>query len=279
MKKFEKIKDKNMTQAARPNEKSVFVKRKWTFTIVFVCVFAVFIISANVTDYSVIGGFQSIPKAFTWITTNLIPDEKAWTRLPIIMSFLMETALVSVAVTVCAGICAFFFSLLGTRTTKANIIVARAVRIIAAFFRNVPDVVWAILLLFSFGQNVLTGFFALFFYTFGTLTRAFIETIDEVSADCVEALRATGASSLQIVFQGIIPSTMTIIISWVLYMIETNIRSSTLIGVLTATGIGYLFDLYYKRMDYGSASLVVILIVALVIIIETISNQIRKVII
>ena len=61
-------------------------------------------------------------------------------------------------------------------------------------------------------------------------------------------------------------------------MIETNIRSSTLIGMLTATGIGYLFDLYYKRMDYGSASLVVIAIVILVIAIEIISNRIRKVI-
>jgi phosphonate transport system permease protein len=68
------------------------------------------------------------------------------------------------------------------------------------------------------------------------------------------------------------------IVSWVLYMIETNIRSSTLIGMLTATGIGYLFDLYYKRMDYGSASLVVIAIVILVIAIEIISNRIRKVI-
>ena len=61
-------------------------------------------------------------------------------------------------------------------------------------------------------------------------------------------------------------------------MIETNIRNSTLIGVLTATGIGAMFDLYYKRMDYGSASMVVISIVILVIAIEIISNQIRKVI-
>ena len=110
------------------------------------------------------------------------------------------------------------------------------------------------------------------------LTRTFIETIDEVSSSCVEALRATGATSLHIVFQGIIPSTASLIVSWVLYMIETNIRASTLIGILTGTGIGYLFDIYFKRMDYGSASLVVILIVVLVIGIELISNQIRKVI-
>jgi phosphonate transport system permease protein len=108
------------------------------------------------------------------------------------------------------------------------------------------------------------------------LTRTFIETIDEVSASCVEALHATGATHLQTVFQGIVPSSLPDIVSWVLYMIETNIRSSTLIGILTATGIGYLFDLYYKRLDYSSASLVVLSIVVLVIIIEIISNKIRK---
>jgi len=271
--------DKSTEKMPKPkNQTSVFIKRKRTFTIAFLAVIALFAFSSWVTEYDVITGVGSIPAAFMWIFRNLIPDERAFSRLPIILQFLTETALVSVVVTVCAAICSFFFSLLGTSTTKTHPVIARSVRIIASFFRNVPDVVWAILLLFSFGQNILTGFFALFFYTFGTLTRAFIETIDEVCASCVEALRATGASSLQIVFQGIIPSTLSVIISWVLYMIETNIRASTLIGILTATGIGFLFDIYYKRMDYASAGLVVISIVVLVIAIEFTSNQIRKVI-
>jgi phosphonate transport system permease protein len=270
---------KSLEKAPKPsNQASVFIKRKWTFTLTFLGVIALFVIASVVTNYSVIGGFGSIPKAVVWMTTNFIPDEKAWSRLPDILAKLIETALLSVAVTVCAAICAFFFSLLGTRTTKINPWIGRMVRIIASFFRNVPDVVWAMLLLFSFGQNILTGFFALFFATFGLLTRTFIETIDEVSASCVEALHATGATFLQTVFQGIIPSSLPVIVSWVLHMIETNIRASTLIGILTATGIGNLFDLYYKRMDYGSASLVVISIVVLVIAIELTSNQIRKVI-
>ena len=258
------------------HQASIFIKRKRTFTLVFLGIAAIFILSSVVTDYDVIGGFEAIPKAIVWIVKNLVPDGKSWTRLPRILSRLLETTLLSVAVTVCAGICAFSFGLLGTNITKINIVIKKAVRMMAAFFRNVPDVVWAILLLFSFGQNILTGFFALFFATFGLLTRTFIETIDEVSADCVEALSTTGATYAQTVFQGIIPSSMPILISWVLYMIETNIRSSTLIGMLTATGIGYMFDLYYKRLDYGSASLVVISIVVVVIAIETISNQIRK---
>ncbi|NLL63302.1 MAG: phosphonate ABC transporter, permease protein PhnE [Ruminococcaceae bacterium] len=260
------------------NQTSIFIKRKRTFTVTFLGIAIIFIVSVILTEFDVIEGFTSIPKAIKWIVQNFIPDEKAWTRFLDIVSKLMETMLVSVAITVCAAICAFFFSLFGTKTTKTHPIIARTVRIVAAFFRNVPDVVWAMLLLFSFGQNILTGFFALFFVTFGMLTRAFIETIDEVSSSCVEALYATGATPLQIVFNGVIPSSLPEIVSWVLYMVETNIRSSTLIGILTATGIGYLFDLYYKRMDYSSASLVVMSIVILVIVIEALSNKIRKVI-
>lgn len=257
---------------------NVFLKRKLTYTIVLAVVLGIYIVSSLVTEFHLTEGAASFPRAFAWIAENLIPDEMAMKRFPKILDKLIETALLSVSVTVIAAIFAFFFSLFGSKATGFRGIINRIVRIVAAFFRNVPDVVWAMLLMFSFGQNILTGFFALFFTTFGLLTRAFIETIDEVSASCIEALHASGANFIQTVFQGIIPSTITGIVTWVLYMIETNIRSSTLIGILTATGIGYLFDMYYKRLDFSSASLVVVLIIAMVIVIETISNQIRKVI-
>lgn len=162
--------------------------------------------------------------------------------------------------------------------TKINTIFSTISRLTASVSRNVPDAVWAMIFLLSFGQNILTGYFALFFVSFGILTRAFIETIDESSSDAIEALEASGASYSQIVFQAVIPSSMSQMISWILYMIETNIRSSTLIGILTGTGIGFIFDFYYKNMNYGVASLVVITIVIAVFFIELISNNVRRVI-
>lgn len=268
-----------MSNGAVQKNISVFTKRKRTFSVTVCCILALYIFSSAITHYNSLDGLVAIPKAFAWIAVNFVPNAEAVSKLPNILNKLLETSLLSVAVTVTAAIFAFFTSLLGSRTTQLGRISARIVRVIAAFFRNVPDVVWAMLLMFSFGQNILTGFFALFFTTFGMLTRAFIETIDEVSGDCVEALHASGATYMQTVFQGIVPSSVSEIITWVLFMIETNIRSSTLIGILTGTGIGYLFDLYYKRLDYSSASLVVLSIVALVIVLEIVSGKIRKVII
>ncbi|MCI6887127.1 MAG: ABC transporter permease subunit [Lachnospiraceae bacterium] len=258
--------------------RDMFRERNRSWLLAATVVVGLYIASSVITEFDGIAGITAIPKVIIWIAENLVPDAKAMTRLPKILKQLWETTMLSISVTMAAAVCAFFFALLGANITRVNGIVKRIVRTIAAFFRNVPDVVWAILLMFSFGQNILTGFFALFFTTFGLLTRAFIETIDEVSASCVEALTATGASYMQIIFQGVVPSAVSGLMTWILYMIETNIRSSTLIGMLTATGIGYAFDLYYKRLEYPTASLVVLTIVVLVIAIELLSNKIRKVI-
>lgn len=256
----------------------ILMRRKLIYIAALGAIVLIYMVSAFITEFHIAEGIASFPEAFSWILRSLIPDSQALRRIPKILSKLWETSLLSVAVTVFASVFAFVFSLLGTRTTRVNPVISRIVRIVAAFFRNVPDVVWAMLLLFSFGQNILTGFLALFFTTFGLLTRGFIETIDEVSSSCVEALEAAGASFSQCVFQGIIPSSMTGLVSWILYMIETNIRSSTLIGMLTATGIGYLFDMYYKSLEFPSAGLIVLFMVILVIAIEGISNKIRRVI-
>jgi phosphonate transport system permease protein len=80
------------------------------------------------------------------------------------------------------------------------------------------------------------------------------------------------------VARAVLPSVLPQTTSWMLYMIETNIRDATLVGILTGTGIGFLFDLYYKSLNYPSATLVVIGIIVVVIAIETASNSLRRVI-
>jgi phosphonate transport system permease protein len=256
----------------------IFKRRRAQFTIVALIVIAIFVAAGAITEYDPIKGLTSIPKALLWMVSNFYPNGNSLTRLPNIMLKLRETIFMAITSTTTASILALLVALLGSKTTKVNDFFCGFSRLIASIFRNIPEVVWAMILLFSFGQNALTGYFALFFVTFGVLTRAFIETIDEASYSSVEALKATGASYFQIVFQAVIPSSIPQMISWILYMIETNIRSSTLIGMLTGTGIGNVFTLYYRSLNYNAASLVVLSIVTAVIIIEFMSNTIRRVI-
>ncbi|WP_042161387.1 PhnE/PtxC family ABC transporter permease [Paenibacillus gorillae] len=256
-----------------------FFARKRINTLLFCFLMLVItMVSIIATDYDVIRGFTSIPKAAEWAFGNFYPNEKALSRLPDIVNSLIETLLVSIASTIVAAIFALLFAIAGSHTTGMGGLISWISRSIATLFRNIDVAAWSMILLLSFGQNVLTGYFALFFGSFGFLTRAFTESIDEVSNSSVEALRATGAGYWSIIAHSVIPSSIPQLLSWILFMIETNIRQATLIGILTGTGIGFLFSLYYKSLNYNSASMVVIVIVCAIIVIESVSNYVRKVI-
>lgn len=234
--------------------------------------------SIIITEYDVARGFTSIFRALRWGAANFYPDARSLSKLPAILAKLRETILMSIAATTTAAIFALLLALGGSRSTRRNQFFAVASRGVASFFRNIPLAAWAMVLMLAFSQSPLTGYLALFCGSLGFLTRAFVETIDEVSSYSVEALSATGAGYWQIVFQGVLPCSLPLMISWLLYMIETNIRDATLVGILTGTGIGFAFELYYKSLNYHAASLVIITIVATVMAIEFFSNHVRRVI-
>jgi phosphonate transport system permease protein len=253
-----------------------FARQRLMFAATFAIILGISYGAVIVTEYDVIKGFTSIPKAFSWLAENFIPNEAAMKRLPKILEKLQETILVSISSATVASALALIVALLGSNTTRINQGFSIFARGIATIFRNIDVSAWALILLFSFGQSSFTGYFALFFVTFGFMVRVLIETIDEVSSESVEALRATGASYTAIITQSVIPSCIPQMVSWILFMIETNIRSATLVGILTGTGIGFSFDLYYKSMNYSAASLVILVIVATVLVIEFFSNSVRR---
>ncbi len=239
---------------------------------------AITLLAIVITEYNVVKGFASLPKAVEWGLSNFYPTKESLTKLPVIFDKLIETLLVSIAATTTGAAVALLFAVFGSNTTRVNAFFGSISRGIATIFRNIDVAAWALILLFSFGQSSLTGYFALFFGSFGFLTRAFVETIDEVSGGSVEALQATGASYFSIISQSVIPSSLPQMISWILFMIETNIRSATLIGLLTGSGIGFTFNLYYKSLNYDTASLVVVVIIVAILMIESVSNYVRRVI-
>ncbi len=256
----------------------IFLTKKIRSFSFMVILAGITLVSVVITEFNFTKGLSSVPEAFVWSFSNFYPDANALDRLPDILDKLVQTVLVSIAATTVASIFAMFFALAGSSATQFNSFLSKISRWIATIFRNIDISAWAMILLFSFGQSALTGYFALFFGSFGFLTRAFIETIDEVSSSSVEALRATGAGYFSIIFQSVIPSAIPQLISWILFMIETNIRNATLVGILTGTGIGFAFNLYYKNLDYNTASLVVIVIIVTIFMIEWVSNYVRRVI-
>lgn len=233
-------------------------------------------VSGAFVDFDFLSAATDIPAGIAWMATEFAPTVESLSKLETILPALGSTILASVASSCIAAVFAFVLAVLGSRTAGIGGAMSLVSRAIASVFRNIPVVAWALVLLFSFKQSEFTGFLALFLTSFGYLTRCFLETIDEMSTGPIEALRATGATYLQVVVQAVIPMCVTSMISWVLYMIETNIRDATLVGILTGTGIGFVFDVYYKSFRYDVAGLTILTIVVVVIACETLSNYIRR---
>lgn len=254
-----------------------FFRRRSIFIVFLAVVFvAINALSGVAVDFDFIAAVIDFPSAVVWTVTNFVPSAEALDKMPQILTSLVSTILSAVASSVVGGIFAYILAVLGSRSVGIGGPTSIIVRGIASLFRNIPAVAWSFLLLFSFNQSEFTGFLVLFLGSFGYLTRCFLETIDEISMGVIEALRATGASYLQIVVQAVIPLSITSVVSWLLYMVETNIRDATLVGILTGTGIGFVFNIYYKSFDYDIAAVIILCIVVVVIACEATSNYVRR---
>ncbi len=254
----------------------IFKRRRESKIIFFILTALIYIIASITSGFENGLAFLSIPEGIFWLLKNFIPTQNSVKYLPVILKTAFGTVLLGVTATVISSLFALIMSIIGSQTTGINSATKITVKVIASFFRNMPLVAWSIILLFSFKQSELTGLLALIFVTFGYLTRTFMETIDEVAKDVIEALEATGASYFQIIFQGVIPSVSSQLVSWLLYFIENSVREVTLIGVLTGTGIGFVFNMHYRSFRYDVVGLIILVVVSIVIFIELISNKIRK---
>ncbi|MGP1577333.1 MAG: ABC transporter permease subunit [Treponema sp.] len=255
-----------------------FFLRKRLYTAAFVSAAAVSYVGAGyAVGFSHQHSAAGIPAGIYWLITHFFPTQLTYTALPLILKTLGSTAILAITATVSAAFVALCGALIASRITGGNPILRAFIAIPAAFLRNIPLPAWAILLLLSFRQNEFTGFAALFLVTCGHLTRAFTEIIDEHSEQSFTALESAGANYPAVLIHGVIPAILPLIVSWVLYAIETNIRDSALIGILTGTGIGFLFNLYFKSFRYGEAGLIIGVLMIMVLVIDAFSHTVRRV--
>lgn len=268
--------DKLKREKKMKREEDIFKKRKKEKLMILFWFAVIYTVSSAVSGFGNIFSFLSIPSGIIWLLKNFIPTADSVAYLPKILKTAFETLTIGITATVLSSMLALITAVIGSETTGISRPAKLAVKIVASFFRNMPLLSWSTVLLFSFKQSQLTGLLALFFITFGYLTRTFMETIDESSQDVIEALEVTGAGYFQIIFRGVIPNISSQLISWILYFVENSIREVTLIGILTGTGIGNIFGIYYRSMRYDVAGLIILVVVILVTGIELLSNKIRK---
>jgi len=142
-------------------------------------------------------------------------------------------------------------------------------------FRSVDTLVYALVFVAAVGLGPFPGVLAVVAYTTTSLAKLYSEAIEGIDPGPVDAIAATGATPLQVLRFGVLPQVLPLLLSYVLYRLETNVRAATVLGFVGAGGIGFYLQTYLRTIDYPAASTVLLVTVAMVLAIDTLSSKLR----
>lgn len=143
------------------------------------------------------------------------------------------------------------------------------------FSRAVPELVWAMIVIFIFKPGILPGAIALALHNFGILGKLCAEVIEDTDSRPIRNLASAGAGRAQILLYGVLPSVLPQFLTYILYRWEVIMRTTIVVGFVGAGGLGQQFKLSMSFFHYTEITLILICYIILVIIADFISEKSR----
>ncbi|NDV97779.1 phosphonate ABC transporter, permease protein PhnE [Salipiger sp. PrR002] len=190
---------------------------------------------------------------------------------------LFETILMAFLGTMGAAIVALPLAFLSAKNFAPLAAVRFAMRRVFDFLRGVDGLIWTIVLSRAFGPGPMTGALAILLTDTGSFGKLFSEALENVDGKQMEGVASTGAKPLQRYRFGVIPQIVPVLISQILYYLESNTRSATIIGAITGGGIGLLLtQAMITQKDWEEVSYYIILVVLMVMAMDSASGWLRR---
>ena len=193
---------------------------------------------------------------------------------------LVQTIFLAFMATAFAIPVAFAMSFFAARNLTRDSALARAlytiVRALMNITRSVEPLVWALIFISWVGIGPFAGVLALWVHSIAALVKLYSEQIENIDDGPVEAITATGASTLQVLRYGVVPQVIPPFLSFTIYRWDINVRMSTIIGFVGGGGIGYILKPRVDLGQWGEVGTLVILIAVTVWAMDILSARIRE---
>jgi len=160
-----------------------------------------------------------------------------FSNFQLILQSLNETFQIAIVSTFIAVIFSLVIAVGASRNVSPTWLV-QSVRMFLNITRTLPSLIWAFLFVIFFGPTPIAGVCALTFYSLGYLGKFFSESIESMDIKVARGLKLIGASPSQAFIYGLWPNVKAQVWSQSLWMLEYNIRSASIIGLVGAGGIG-----------------------------------------
>lgn len=209
-----------------------------------------------------------------WIAVMMLPPDPG-SSLPAYLAALGETLSIALLGTTLAAVLAMPVSLLAARNVIPSNLIRFPVRRFLDSIRGVDTLIWALVWINVVGLGPFAGVLAIAVADFGAFGKLFSEAIEAADRKEVEGIRASGGSKLHEIRFGLMPQVLPVIAGQVLYFIESNTRSATIIGIVGAGGIGLQLAEQIRVLEWQKVSFLILMILVAVAVIDWISNRLR----
>ena len=209
-----------------------------------------------------------------WITVMMIPPDPG-SSLPAYLAALGETLSIALLGTTLAAVAALPVSLLAARNIIPSNLLRFPVRRLLDSIRGVDTLIWALVWINVVGLGPFAGVLAIAVSDFGAFGKLFSEAIEAADTKQVEGVRASGGNALHEIRFGLMPQVLPVIAGQVLYFIESNTRSATIIGIVGAGGIGLQLAEQIRVLEWQKVSFLILMILVAVAAIDWISGKLR----
>ena len=187
-----------------------------------------------------------------------------------------ETILMAFLGTMGAAILALPLAFLAAKRFSPLMLLRAGTRRVFDFVRGVDALIWTVVLARAFGPGPLTGTLAILITDTGTFGKIFSEALENVDQKQVEGVSSTGAKPLQRYRFGVIPQVVPVLLAQILYFLESNTRSATIIGAITGGGIGLMLtQAIQTQKDWEEVAYYIVLIVVMVMFMDWFSGWMR----
>lgn len=197
-------------------------------------------------------------------------------RLPQILASLLTTFEMALLGTIIGVVLSVPIAITAARNTTPHRIGYVIARGFISLCRTVPDLIWGLIFVVAVGLGPPAGVLAIAVDVMGFCGRFFAESIEEVDSSLTDSLRATGASEISVLGGAVLPSCLPSFVATTLFALESSTRSSVVLGLVGAGGIGIELSVSMQLLRYDEALTIILCIFFVVLGVERVSSAIRR---
>jgi len=253
-------------------KKNHFIRNPWIRWISIIGIVVYVYYAFSTLDINVERLKTGIPRAVDFVRRMVPPD---YSRASMIFTGVVESMQMAIIATLLSAVFVIPIALGASANVSKKwiYVITRAFVVLA---RSFPPVIVAIIFVKALGFGPFPGILTLAVVSVGFMGKLLADAIENIDRGQVEAVRATGANWLKVQIYGVAPQVLPRYVGLTIYLLDINLRASTIIGIVGAGGIGSMLYASFQRYDYDVSLAILIVIIAIVLVMEYISGVVRS---